>query len=197
MPKAALRRIFAYVCYTEGCLPFLPHAMLVCKLWNAVAVDPTLWTHANLGTAIKEKARSEKKLEWILKNKFPQAVDVDVTGWKAVMSAPALKIIAANCPRVSGLGLSNCVKLNYEDIRIVPSLFPNLERIDLSLVSVRFFLYYERCISVPAWFTGRELFNYGTTLQVGSGLRNVYSNPNPSVSSSLHVPGFAATGTIH
>jgi F-box/leucine-rich repeat protein 6 len=139
MPKAALRRIFTYVCYREGCLPFLPHAMLVCKLWNAVAVDPTLWTHANLGTAIKEKARSEKKLEWILKNKFPQAVDVDVTGWKAVMSAPALKIIAANCPRVSGLGLSNCVKLNYEDIRIVPSLFPNLERIDLSLVSVRFF----------------------------------------------------------
>jgi hypothetical protein len=137
MPKRALRRIFSYVCYTEGCLPFLPNAMLVCKLWNEVAVDPTLWTHANLGTAIKEKARSEKKLEWILKNKFPHAIDVDVTGWKAVMSAPALKIIAANCPKLSGLGLSNCVKLNFEDIRIVPSLFPNLERIDLSLVSVR------------------------------------------------------------
>jgi hypothetical protein len=139
MPKRALRRIFSYVCHSEGCLPFLPNAMLVCKLWNEVAVDPTLWTHANLGTAIKEKARSEKKLEWILKNKFPHAVDVDVTGWKAVMSAPALKIIAANCPQVSGLGLSNCVKLNYEDIRIVPSLFPNLERIDLSLVSVSSF----------------------------------------------------------
>ena len=137
MPKRALNRIFSYVCYSEGCLPFLPNAMLVCKLWNEVAVDPTLWTHANLGTAIKEKVRSEKKLEWILKNKFPHAIDVDVTGWKAVMSAPALKLIAANCPRLSGLGLSNCVKLNYEDIRIVPSLFPNLERIDLSLVSVR------------------------------------------------------------
>jgi len=135
MPENVLARIFAYVCHTDGCLPFLPHAMRVCKLWNKVASDPKLWTHANLGSAVKEKLRNERKLEWILKNKFPHAIQVDVTSWKAVMSTPALKIIATNCPNLSGLGLSNCVKLNYEDIRIVPSLFPNLERIDLSLVS--------------------------------------------------------------
>merc|ERR1719309_389153 len=135
MPEKVLARIFTFVCHTDGCLPFLPHAMRVCKLWNKVASDPQLWSHANLGSAVKEKLRNEKKLEWILKNKFAHAIQVDVTSWKAVMSTPALKIIAANCPKLSGLGLSNCVKLNYEDIRIVPSLFPNLERIDLSLVS--------------------------------------------------------------
>lgn len=138
VPEAALERIFTYVCHTAGCLPFLPNAMRVCKLWQKIASQPRLWTHANLSTAVKEKLRSEKKLEWILKNKFPNAIQVDVTSWRAVMSTPALKIIAANCPKVSGLGLSNCVKLNFEDIRIVPSLFPNLERIDLSLVSVSF-----------------------------------------------------------
>lgn len=135
IPEKALEKIFAYVSHTAGCLPFLPNAMRVCKLWQKIASQPKLWTHANLGTAVKEKLRSEKKLEWILKNKFSNAIQVDVTSWRAVMSTPALKIIAANCPKVSGLGLSNCVKLNFEDIRIVPSLFPNLERIDLSLVS--------------------------------------------------------------
>ena len=136
MPEKALEIIFSYVCHVSGSLPALPYAMRVCKLWNKVASKPTLWTHANLGSAVKEKSRTEKKLEWILKNKFPHAVQVDVTSWKAVMSAPALRIIAANCPKLTGLGLSNCVKLNYEDVRIIPSLFPNLERIDLSLVSV-------------------------------------------------------------
>ena len=102
-------------------------------------MDPTLWTHANLGGNIKEKLRTEKKLEWILKNKFPNAIDVDVRNWRAAISSPALKIIAANCPKLTGLGLSSCIKLNYEDVRIIPSLFPNLERIDLSSVSVSSF----------------------------------------------------------
>lgn len=135
MPERALEIIFSYVCFTDGCIPFLLSAMRVCKLWNKVAIRPKLWTHANLGTAVKEKSRTEKKLEWILKNKFANAIQVDLTSWKAVMSTPALRIIAANCSKISGLGLSNCVKLNYEDVRIVPSLFPLLSRIDLSLVS--------------------------------------------------------------
>jgi len=135
MPEKALKLIFSYVCYTQGCLPFLPYAMRTCKLWNKVALDPDLWTHANLGTNVKEKLRTEKKLEWILKNKFPNAIDVDVQNWRAAMSAPALKIIAANCPKLTGLGMSSCVKLTYEDVRIIPSLFPNLEKIDLSSVS--------------------------------------------------------------
>lgn len=135
MPERALKLIFSYVCHTTGCLPFLPYAMRTCKLWGKVASDPELWTHANLGSNVKEKLKTEKKLEWILKNKFPNAIDVDVHNWRAAMSAPALKIIAANCPRLRGLGMSSCVKLTYEDVRIIPSLFPNLEKIDLSSVS--------------------------------------------------------------
>lgn len=135
MPERALQLVFSYVCHNGGCLPFLPNMMRVCKLWHKVASKSALWTHANLGSAVKEKLRTEKKLEWILSNKFPNAVQVDLTSWKAVVSSPALRIVAAACPKITGLGLSNCVKLNYEDIRIVPSLFPKLQRIDLSLVS--------------------------------------------------------------
>ena len=142
MPEKALKLIFSYVCHTQGCLPFLPYAMRTCKLWNKVALDPELWTHANLGTNVKEKLRTEKKLEWILKNKFPNAIDVDVQNWRAAMSAPALKIIAANCPKLTGLGMSSCVKLTYEDVRIIPSLFPNLEKIDLSSVSVSITIFF-------------------------------------------------------
>merc|ERR1719419_238790 len=135
MPEKALKLVFQYVCHTQGCLPFLLQAMRICKLWNKVAKEPSLWTHANLGNKIKEKARTEKNLEWILKNKFPNAMEVDVCNWRAAISSPALKIIAANCPNLRGLGLSQCVKLNYEDVRIIPNLFPNLQKIDISCVA--------------------------------------------------------------
>ena len=136
MPEKALKRVFQYVCHSQGCLPFLLNAMKICKLWCKVAKEPSLWTHANLGNKITEKKRTEKNLEWILKNKFPNALEVDVCNWRAAISSPALKIIAANCPNLVGLGLSQCVKLNYEDVRIIPSLFPNLQKIDVSCVAV-------------------------------------------------------------
>jgi len=135
MPERALKKVFQYVCYSQGCLPFLLQAMRTCKLWNKVAKDQSLWTHANLGNRIKEKSRTEKNLEWILKNKFPDALEVDVCNWRAAISAPALKIIAAHCPNLIGLGLSQCVKLSHEDVRIIPSLFPNLQKIDVSVVA--------------------------------------------------------------
>lgn len=136
MPEKALKRVFQYVCYSQGCLPFLLQAMRICKLWAKVAKEQSLWTHANLGNKIKEKSRTEKNLEWILKNKFPNAVEVDVSNWRAAISAPALKIIAAHCPNLIGLGLSQCVKLSHEDVRIIPSLFPNLQKVDVSVVAV-------------------------------------------------------------
>ena len=139
LPDKVLKHIFSYICYSSGCLPFLPSAMRVCKFWNRIAKDQSLWTHANLGNNIKEKSRTEKKLDWILKNKFPLALEVDVHNWRAAISAPALKIIAANCPNLIGLGLSSCVKLQHEDVRIIPSLFPNLQKIDFSCVSVSHF----------------------------------------------------------
>ena len=138
MPEKALQKVFQYVCYSQGCLPFLLNAMKICKLWCKVAKEPSLWTHANLGNKIKEKARTEKNLEYILKNKFPNAVEVDVCNWRAAISSPALKIIAANCPNLRGLGLSQCVKLSHEDVRIIPSLFPNLQKVDVSCVAVSF-----------------------------------------------------------
>ena len=137
LPDKVLKRIFSFVCFNHGCLPFLPTAMRTCKVWSRVARDPTLWTHANLGNRIKEKARTEKNLDWILKNKFSNALEVDVSNWRAAISAPALKIIAANCPKLIGLGLSQCVKLSHEDVRIIPSMFPDLQKIDISCVAVR------------------------------------------------------------
>ena len=136
MPERALHKVFQYVCYNQGCLPFLLNAMKICKLWCKVAKEPALWTHANLGSKIKEKLRTEKNLEWILKNKFPNALEVDVSNWRAAVSSPALKIIAGHCPNLRGLGLSQCVKLSHEDVRIIPSLFPNLQKIDVSCVAV-------------------------------------------------------------
>lgn len=136
MPLKALKKIFSFICHTDGCIPFLDHASSVCKYWNKVSSDQSLWVKANLGSwAIKEKSKNDKKIEWILENKFSSATHVDLCGWHSVVSNATLKIVAAACPNIVSLGLANCEKLNNEDVRSIPSLFPNLRKVDLSRVS--------------------------------------------------------------
>jgi len=136
MPEKALNTIFSFVCHTEGCLPFLIRAAKVCKRWNKVTKDLSLWTHCNLGDgAIKDKNKSDKKLEWILENKFPYVQVLDLSHWKNIVSTSTLKVISSKCPQITGLILTHCVKLTSEDVRLLPGLFPNLAKIDLSYVS--------------------------------------------------------------
>lgn len=136
MPERALKKIFLFVCSTDGCIPFLAQASTVCKYWNKVSQDKSLWVKANLGScAIKEKSKNDKKIEHILEKKFTNALSVDLCGWHNVVSSTTLKIVANACPTITHLGLANCEKLNNEDVRIIPSLFPNLNSVDLSRVS--------------------------------------------------------------
>ena len=142
MPEKALNTIFSFVCHTEGCLPFLIRAAKVCKRWNKVTKDLSLWTHCNLGDgAIKDKNKSDKKLEWILENKFPYVQVLDLSHWKNIVSTSTLKVISSKCPQITGLILTHCVKLTSEDVRLLPGLFPNLAKIDLSYVSVSILIF--------------------------------------------------------
>ena len=136
LPEKVLQRVFGFCVANESANTFLLKAAQVSTKWRDATSDPKLWTHLDLSVSfLKEKHRNDKKVEFLLK-KYKHCVELKLNGWKNAVSTSTLKIIAANCPNVTGLGLSNCVKLNYEDIRIVPSLFASLARIDLSLVSV-------------------------------------------------------------
>ena len=120
----------------DGSVPFLVRASRVCSSWHKASQDVSLWTHLDLSQGrLKEKYRNDKKLEWFLK-KYPNALEVKLGGWKNAVATSTLRLVANHCPNLVSFGLSGCLKLTNEDLKIVGDSFPKLERIDLSGVSV-------------------------------------------------------------
>jgi hypothetical protein len=137
LDEKIVKHIFSYCVVNDGSIPFLVRASRVCSSWHKASQDVKLWTHLDLSQGrLKEKYRNDKKLEWFLK-KYPHAVEVKLGGWKNSVCTSTLKLIASLCPDVISLGLSGCLKLTNEDVKIIGDSFPKLERIDFSGVSVR------------------------------------------------------------
>jgi hypothetical protein len=136
LPVKALRRVLLFGVANEGAVPFLVRASRVSKAWNEQAKDLKLWTHLDFSAGrLKEKYRNDKKLETLL-NKFPNVLEVKVSGWKNSVGASTLRILSQCCPNLLSLGLASCFKLSNEDLKFIGDNFKNLERIDLSNVSV-------------------------------------------------------------
>ena len=145
LDEKVLKHIFSYCVVNDGSVPFLVRASRVCTSWHKASQDVKLWTHLDLSQGrLKEKYRNDKKLEWFLK-KYPHAIEVKLGGWKNSVCTSTLKLIASVCPDVISLGLSGCLKLTNEDVKIIGDSFSKLERIDLSGVSVNYILSFLDC----------------------------------------------------
>eukprot|EP00094_Tigriopus_californicus_P003745 TCALIF_03604-PB protein Name:"Similar to Fbxl6 F-box/LRR-repeat protein 6 (Mus musculus)" AED:0.25 eAED:0.25 QI:0/0.75/0.6/1/1/1/5/724/1171 len=135
LPPKALRLLFRCGVANEGAIPFLVRVSRVCKSWNKEAMDPTIWTHLDLSSGkMKEKYRNDKKLETFLK-KYPNVLELKLTGWKNSVGTSTLKMISMVCPKLISLGLASCFKLSNEDVKLIAESYEKLERIDLSNVS--------------------------------------------------------------
>jgi hypothetical protein len=136
LEEKVLKRIFSFCVVNDGSVPFLVRASRVCSSWHKASQDVKLWTHLDLSQGrLKEKYRNDKKLEWFLK-KYPHVLEVKLGGWKNSVGTSTLRLIATHCPNLISIGLSGCLKLTNEDLKVVGDSFPKLERIDLSGVSV-------------------------------------------------------------
>ena len=142
LPESVVHRILSFVVGNEGAVPSLVRASRVCKKWSDVVRDKegrrSLWTHLDLSAGrLKEKYRSDKKLESFLKRYRCQHIkEVKLAGWKNSVGAPTLRMLATTCPNLVSLGLASCYKLTNEDLKYIGENFPKLERLDLSNVSV-------------------------------------------------------------
>ena len=136
LDEKILKRIFSFCVVNDGAVPFLVRASRVSSAWHKASQDIKLWTHLDLSQGrLKEKYRNDKKLEWFLK-KYPNVLEVKLGGWKNSVSTSTLRLVANHCPNLVSFGLSGCLKLTNEDLKIVGDSFPKLERLDLSGVSV-------------------------------------------------------------
>eukprot|EP00095_Tigriopus_kingsejongensis_P002982 maker-scaffold849_size89187-snap-gene-0.16 protein:Tk02982 transcript:maker-scaffold849_size89187-snap-gene-0.16-mRNA-1 annotation:"hypothetical protein DAPPUDRAFT_23392" len=135
LPDKALRHLFRCCVANEGAVLFLVRASRVCKSWNKQASDTRLWTHLDLSSSkMKEKYRNDKKLETFLR-KYPNVLELKLTGWKNTVGTATLKMISTVCPKLVSLGLASCFKLSNEDVKLIAESYEKLERIDLSNVS--------------------------------------------------------------
>ena len=142
LPEKVINRVLSFVVANEGSVPSLIRASKVNKAWNEATKDKdgrkTLWTHLDLSSGrLKEKYRSDKKLEAFLKRyKCEDIKEIKLTGWKNSVGTSTLKMLASVCPNLVSLGLASCFKLSNEDLKYVGENFKFLERLDLSNVSV-------------------------------------------------------------
>jgi hypothetical protein len=157
LEEKVLKRIFSFCVVNDGSVPFLVRASRVCSSWHKASQDVKLWTHLDLSQGrLKEKYRNDKKLEWFLK-KYPHVLEVKLGGWKNSVGTSTLRLIATHCPNLISIGLSGCLKLTNEDLKVVGDSFPKLERIDLSGVSVNL----KKIACMPSFLTYRCCwFNY-------------------------------------
>ncbi|CAL4089479.1 unnamed protein product, partial [Meganyctiphanes norvegica] len=133
LPSLVLRKILLNAVDAVGCIPLLLRTSRVCRLWRQAATDFRLWHTVDLATGrIKPRNRNERKLLWILENRLPQVVDLNLDGWVDAVTAYTLSRVPALCPNIVGLNISRCYKLHSENIHTLLSPLQRLQRLDLT-----------------------------------------------------------------
>lgn len=133
LPPIVLRQILINAVDHVGCIPLLLRTSRVCRLWREASTDYKLWHTVDLATGrIKPKNRNERRLLWILENRLPRVVDLNLDGWVDAVTAYTLSRLPALCPKIEGLNLSRCHKLHSENIHSLLSPLQHLQRLDLT-----------------------------------------------------------------
>ncbi|XP_025835430.1 F-box/LRR-repeat protein 6-like isoform X2 [Agrilus planipennis] len=134
MPEELLTRIFKDVCHSDGCLPALVRLCQVCRLWQRVALIPTLWQTIDLNW-VKNKFRTDHKLHWLIQNRLSHCEDLNLGEWRVRDVQNVILSLSRNCPQLVSLNLSGWKGLMADHFKLLSSEFPKLQRLDLSSIS--------------------------------------------------------------
>lgn len=107
----------------------------MCKLWHQISLSPLLWRKVDLNW-VKEKARTDIKLNWLVQNRLIQCQDINFGEWKLRNIQIALKNVNENCPQLKGLNLSGWKGLSADNLKYITTEFQQLQRLDLSSINV-------------------------------------------------------------
>lgn len=111
----------------------------VCRLWRDVGASPSLWRKVDLN-AVKERARTDYRLSWLVLHKLPLCEDLNLGEWKVRDIQATLEEITHNCPHLRGLNLSGWKGLNADNLKYITTECANLQRLDLSSINVSVWL---------------------------------------------------------
>ncbi|KAL3276889.1 hypothetical protein HHI36_012260 [Cryptolaemus montrouzieri] len=134
IPESVLFRIFQYCCSQDGALPILIRLTKVCKLWQKVALDPNLWIKVDLNF-VKERARTELRLHWLIQNKLTCCQDLNLGEWKIRNIHSALEALCEGCLDLRGLNMSGWQGISADNLKFITTECKKLERLDLSYIN--------------------------------------------------------------
>nr|CAH7713714.1 unnamed protein product [Callosobruchus chinensis] len=134
MPEPVLDAIFGYVVAAEGCLPNLVRFSKVCKLWRDISLKPSLWWKADLNF-VKEKARTDLRLHWLILNRLVECQDLNMGEWKVRDIQTFLEALCEHCKKLKGLNLSGWKGITPDHLKYLTTESKQLERLDLSFIN--------------------------------------------------------------
>ncbi|KAK9874860.1 hypothetical protein WA026_005676 [Henosepilachna vigintioctopunctata] len=134
IPENVLFRIFQFCTSQEGALPILIRLSRVCKLWKKVSLDPYLWTKVDLNL-VKERARTELRLHWLIQNRLTYCQDLCLGEWKIRNIQAALEALCEGCLDLKGLNMSGWQGMSTDNLKYITTECKKLERLDLSYIN--------------------------------------------------------------
>jgi len=128
IPHLVLVKIFGHVVESSGAVPFLCHALQVCRLWYQCASNSTLWKTVDLSYGwIKA---NDATLQLLCRIRFSKLIDINLSNWKS-LSVNGLKLLADTCPQLKSVNLSYC-RVNSAGVLYMINKCSKLAEIDLT-----------------------------------------------------------------
>ncbi|KAK3611801.1 hypothetical protein CHS0354_040469 [Potamilus streckersoni] len=132
LPPEIWMTIFRFVVEVDGAVPFLPRASRVCRSWNELTSEPSLWKKVDLSYGWAKV--DEKHMDWLCKNRFSETKDLNLSLCKEV-NGKILKMISQNCPNLRSINLSYCKKCPSKTLTILAEGCKLLEDVDVSFTN--------------------------------------------------------------
>ncbi|CAL1542732.1 unnamed protein product [Lymnaea stagnalis] len=129
LPSETMLNIFSFCLASEGLLKFLSRVPRVCKEWNRLAKDQSLFKQVNLSSTLG--AMNKKRLKGLLKLDLSHCRVLNFEGQMRVKQN-FLEPILTKTHRLVSLNLCHCPGATSAMLSKLPVLCPNLGRIKLS-----------------------------------------------------------------
>jgi len=127
IPELVLLKIFRYVVESDGAVPFLCHALRVCRLWYQCASSSALWKTVDLSYGwIKA---NDATIQLLCQTRFSKLTSVNLSYWKS-LTANGLKLLADTCPQLKSINMSGC-RVNAAGVLYMINKCSSLANIDL------------------------------------------------------------------
>ncbi|CAB3995926.1 F-box LRR-repeat 6-like [Paramuricea clavata] len=134
IPNELLHKIFLSAVHNFSAVPFLCRISQVCRKWQAVASDASLWYSVDLSFMANSLKAKDETLNLLRGRNFLKHIqNLNFNGWHKLTSS-GLEVIGSHCMELRSIDLSKCGKVTARGVSLIASYCTKLTSINLSYV---------------------------------------------------------------